>query len=188
MNKLSLYALATAMLVFGFFALNHYVDREKRADGPPRDFRDVTFHVSDEPVTLVDGEAQAYTALGGESLTTIRYFGNELAHDLDGDGRQDMVFLITQETGGSGTFFYLVGALRRENGYLGTHALYLGDRIVPRTIDAEEGRQIVVTYSERAPGEPFTASPSVAKRTHLVLNLETRHFGEVIPDFEGDVR
>lgn len=188
MNKISLYALAAAVLVFGFFALNHYLHRETQGDGLPRDFREVTFHVSDAPVTLVDGEAQAHTALGGESLTTIRYFGNELAHDLDGDGRQDMVFLITQETDGTGTFYYLVGALRRERGYLGTHAVYLGDRIAPRTIDAGEGRHVVVTYAERAAGEPFTASPSVATRTRLVLDLETRHFGEVIPDFEGEVR
>jgi hypothetical protein len=145
-----------------------------------RTYRDVTNY------TLTDGVAEAQTALGGESMTTIRYFGNELFHDVDGDGEEDVVFLVTQETGGSGTFFYAVGALKRGEEYVGTHAVYLGDRIAPQSTTAGEGRQVVVNFAERAPGEPMTASPSIGTSMYLLLDVDTLEFGEVVQDFEGE--
>lgn len=116
MKKIFIFLIVLAVLIGGFFALNSYIYKEKQGEGLPKDFRDITFWVSGEPVTLVNGVAQAQTALGGASITTIRYFGNEVTHDIDGDGVEDVVFLITQETGGSGTFFYVVGALKRDEG------------------------------------------------------------------------
>lgn len=189
MKKILLWAVvALAVLVAGFFALNAYIYQEKQGEGLPQDFREVTFFVSGEPVTLVDGVAEAYTALGGASKTTIRYFGNELEHDVDGDGAGDTVFLITQEAGGSGTFFYAVAALKREEGYVGSHAVYLGDRIAPHTTEAGAGRQIIVNYADRVPGEPMTTAPSVGKSLYLLLDPETLEFGEVVQDFEGESR
>lgn len=187
MKKLITYVgLLAIIIVGGFYALNSYIYNEKQGDGLPIDYREVTFMVSGEPITLVDGVAQAQTNLGGSSLTTIRYFGNEVEHDIDGDGVDDVVFLITQETGGSGTFFYVVGALARDGGYLGTQAVYLGDRIAPQTTEKGEGRQIIVNYADRAPEEPMTAQPSIGKSMWLLLDPQTLEFGEVVQDFEGE--
>ena len=79
---------------------------------------------------------------------------------MNGDGRPDVVFLLTQEPGGSGTFFYVVAALRNEAGYQGTNGILLGDRIAPQNIAIENGR-IVVNYADRKPDEPMTTRPSV---------------------------
>jgi len=179
---------AVLILVGGFFVLNSYIYNEKQSEGLPANYRDVTFQISGEPVTLNDGVAEVYTDLGGDSKTTVRYFGNEAAHDVDGDGVEDTVFLVSQETAGSGIFFYAVGALKREGGYIGTHAVYIGDRIAPQSTDSGEGRQIVVNYADRAPGDPFTTPPSVGKSLHLLLDTETLHFGEVVQNFEGESR
>ncbi len=187
MNTKLIWGLGVAaILVGGLFLVNSYIYNEKQGDGLPTDFAEVTFWISNEPVTMVDGGAEARTDLGGDSVTTIRYFGNEVEHDLDGDGVDDVVFLVTQETGGSGTFYYAVGALKREGGYIGTHAVFLGDRIAPQTIEAGEGRQVVVNYADRAPGEPFTTPPSVGKSVHLLLDPATLQFGEVVQGFEGE--
>ena len=180
--------IAFVILIGAFFVLNSYIYNEKQGEGLPKDFKEVTFTVSGEPVTLKDGVAEAVTALGGASKTVIRYFGNEVAHDIDGDGVEDMVFLITQETGGSGTFFYAVGALKRDDGYIGSRAVYIGDRIAPQTTEKGDGRMVIVNYADRAGGEPMTARPSVGKSLYLLLDVETLEFGEVVQNFEGEER
>jgi len=184
--------LLIAVGIAGFFALNTYIYNEKQGSELAQKVQDLTFFISGETIDFENGVATAKTSLGGESETTIRYFGNEIEHDVDGDGVDDIVFLITQETGGSGTFFYAVGALKRDDGYIGTHALYIGDRIAPQTITPGEGRQVVVNYADRlpaqagAPGEPMTAQPSVGKSLYLLLDTEDLQFGEVVQGFEGD--
>lgn len=177
-----------AILVAAFFTLNSYIYNEKQGDGLPKDFKEVTFTISGEAITLKNGVAKAITALGGASITTVRYFGNEVAHDIDGDGKEDVVFLITQDAGGSGTFFYAVGALKREGGYVGSHAVFLGDRIAPQTTEKGEGRMVIINYADRAPGEPMTARPSIGKSLYLLLDPETLEFGEVVQNFEGEER
>lgn len=176
------------VVVGGFYALNAYIYNEKQGDGLPQDFREVTFTISGEPVTLVDGAAQARTALGGDELTTVRYFGNEVVHDVDGDGRSDTVFLITQETAAGNEYFYAVAALQRDGGYVGSQAVLIGDRIAPQTTEAGEGRVVIVNYADRQPGEPVTTQPSVGTSLYLLLDLETLAFGEVVQDFEGEER
>ncbi len=151
-----------------------------------QDFKAVTFTISGEPVTLVDGVSVTPVAPGSASVLTVRYFGNELAHDIDGDGDLDMVFLVTDDGGGSGTFFYVVGAIKEADGYRGTQAMFLGDRIAPQSTDAGPGTQVVVNYADRAPGEPMSAQPSVGKSMYILYNSESNDFGEVVQNFEGE--
>jgi putative hemolysin len=122
--------------------------------------KDATYQIEGNPVTLVNGLSEVEAAPGSASKTVTRYFGNEATGDLDGDGQPDVAFLLTQESGGSGTFFYVVAALQTEGGYVGTNAILLGDRIAPQSTTIQDGT-IVVNYAERKPGEPFTAAPSV---------------------------
>ncbi len=181
--------IGLVILLGAFYALNSYIYDEKQGEGLPTDYKEATFTISGEPVTLKDGVAQAKTALGGESMTTIRYFGNALKHDVNGDGIPDMIFLITQETGGSGTFFYAVAALQQEdNTYVGSKAVYIGYRIAPHTTNAGEGRIVIVNYADRKAGEPFTTRPSVGKSLYLLLDPQTLDFGEVVQNFEGESR
>jgi len=181
-----LIVLLLAAGIAGFFALNAYIYNEKQESEVAQQVQDLSFFISGEMIDFENGVATAKTSLGGDSETTVRYFGNEIEHDVDGDGVDDIVFLITQETAGSGTFFYAVGALKREEGYLGTHAVYIGDRVAPQNITPGEGRQVVVNYTDRAPGEPMTAQPSVGKSLYLLLDTEDLQFGEVVQNFEGD--
>jgi hypothetical protein len=116
----------------------------------------------------------------------VRYFGNEAKGDLNSDGIPDRVFLLTQETDGSGTFFYLVGAIQTPaTTYNGTHAVLIGDRIAPQTTEFRDGL-VVVDYADRAPGEPFTTPPSIGKSLYLKYDPERMDFGEVVQDFEGE--
>lgn len=100
----------------------------------------------------------------------MTYFGNEATGDLNGDGKPDTAFIVTSQPGGSGTFFYVIVALRTATGYTGTNAVLLGDRIAPQTTEIRGG-ELIVNYADRRPDEPFTAQPSVGKSMYLkVLN------------------
>ena len=112
--------------------------------------------------------------------------------DLNNDGRQDTVFLITEERGGSGTFFYAVAALNTPEGYKGSDAFFLGDRIAPQTTAVSQNPRhknvIVVNYAEKALGEPMSTAPSVGKSVYLKLDTNTMQWGIVVPNFEGESR
>lgn len=128
--------------------------------------------------------------IAGESIKLgtkgLKYFGNEVHKDLDGDGDEDIAFLVTHEPGGSGTFFYVVAALKTGSEYRGSHGVLIGDRIAPQTTESGTGRMIIVNYAERKPGEPFTARPQVGESIWLLLDPNTMQFGEVVQNFEGE--
>jgi heat shock protein HslJ len=152
----------------------------------PADHRNIEYTISGRRVLLVDGVAEESAAPGSAARIVTRYFGNEVRGDLNGDGREDVAFLLTQEPGGSGTFFYAAAALDSPQGLVGSHAVYVGDRIAPQTTELRPDGIIVVNFSDRAPGESFATPPSVAKTLLLKLDPATLEIGEVVQDFEGE--
>lgn len=116
-------------------------------------------------------KAASYLVDGVRTLLTgtTAYFGNAAMGDVNGDGVIDTALLFTQQPGGSGTFYYVAVALHAGNGWVGTNAVLLGDRIAPQTTQIRNGT-ILVNYAVRRPGEPFTTPPSVGTtmRLHIV--------------------
>ena len=159
---------------------------------PRTEYRNAEYMIEGQRIKLVDGLAEAETSPASASRNITRYFGNELQTDLNGDGREDIVFLLTQQRGGSGTFFYAVAALNTEAGYRGSDGYLLGDRIAPQTTVVSRNPRhknvIVVNYGDRRQGEPMTAQPSAGKSVYLKLNAETVRWGVVVPGFEGESR
>lgn len=149
------------------------------------EYKNATYRIAGQSVTLVNGYAAAPTAPGSASKVVTQYFGNEATGDLNGDGVADVGFLLTQNTGGSGTFFYAVAAIKTTDGYRGTDAVLLGDRIAPQTTEIRDGK-LLVNYADRAPGESFTVQPSFGKSLWLKLDPTTLQFGEVVQNFEGE--
>ena len=132
------------------------------------DGRNSTFTIDNKPVTLSNGVSRVAAAPGSSSMVTTRYFGNEATGDLNGDGLPDVAFLITQDMGGSGVFYYVVVALASANGYKTTNAFFIGDRIAPQPTDIHSDK-LYVNFADRKPGEPMTAQPSVG--TTLALKV-----------------
>lgn len=173
------------ILVAGFFLLNNYIYEQKQAVATPG-YKDAEYVIEGERVQLKDGFAETPVAPGSASMAVTKYFGNELTVDLNDDGRQDVVFLMTQDTGGSGVFYYVVAALNTDRGYVGGQALLLGDRIAPQTTERGSGKIVVVNYADRAPGEPFSTAPSVGKSMWLIFDADAMQFGQVEQNFEGE--
>ncbi len=148
-----------------------------------RNPKNSTYIIEGKIITLIDGKAETEIVPGSASKTITQYFGNEAKGDFNGDGSEDKAFLLTQNSGGSGTFFYVAVALGGDEGYMGTNAVLLGDRIAPQTTEFRNG-EIIVNYADRYPGEPMTVRASLGVSKYLkiidgILKDVTPKIGEV---------
>lgn len=133
------------------------------------DYKNAAYEIDGQKVQLKDGIANITSANNPAAKSTIKYFGNEAWGDFNNDGRQDVAFILTQDSGGSGTFYYAVAALNNGNGYDGTNAIFLGDRIAPQTTEFHNN-EIIVNYAVRKADEPMTTAPSVGVSKYLKVN------------------
>ena len=107
-----------------------------------------------------------------QDKTIVKYFGNEARGDFNNDGKEDVVYLYTEDGGGSGTFYYVKAKLGTEDGFVETNGILLGDRIAPQTTNFMEGK-IIVNYADRAIDEPMTTKPSIGISKYLkVVGLQ----------------
>ena len=197
MNKKILLLILAALVIFGgavVYALypkdNNITPNNNIGKSEAISLKDATYNINGRSLTLVNGVSVVSAAPGSASMITTRYFGNEVKHDFDSDGRPDTAFILTQNAGGSGTFYYVVIALNMARGYVGSAGFLLGDRIAPQTTEMSQNPStpdvIVVNYADRKTGEAFTVQPSVGKSLWLKLDVKTMQFGEVAQNFEGE--
>ncbi len=145
---------------------------------PGPGYKDVGYMIEGQLMTLQNGVSTTHDPNDPSIETVTRYFGNDAFGDLNGDGKEDVAFLLTQNSGGSGTFYYVVVALKTDASYIGTNAIFLGDRIAPQSTSIEKGL-VIVNYADRKLDEPFTALPSVGVTTYL--KVEGDSLTEVTP-------
>lgn len=174
-------------VLLGLYSWHHPEFRNTTVSDDPRNS---SYIIEGQTVTLVNGIARSPVAPGSATEVVTRYFGNELATDLDGDGDTDYAFILTQERGGSGTFYYAVAAVKTQLGYLGTDGYLLGDRIAPQSTNLSTNVRhkyvIAFNYADRAPGEPMTAQPSIGKSVYLKLDIAANRWGIVDVNFSGE--
>lgn len=190
-KKYLLIGIVVLAVVIVFVAL-----KPQSSEVSAKDYKNTSYTIEGQSITLVDGSSEIEEAPGSAGKIVTRYFGNEVEHDLNDDGREDIVFLVTQERGGSGTFFYVVAALNTPTGYVGSDAFFLGDRIAPQSTNIDEGvtvqgtkreNVVVANFATRGPNEPFTAEPTIGKSVWIKLDTTTMQWGEVAQNFEGDI-
>jgi len=118
------------------------------------------------PVTLVDGkyEGKPYAAASASRRTVAFARDFRLAGDLNGDGQEEAVVLLAENTGGSGTFDYLAVVARQGGQPVNIATTPLGDRVQVRGARIEGGRILVDVLRAGAqdamccPGELATAA------------------------------
>lgn len=162
-------AVIVLVILIAVGALWYAFLRNAPSETPFIGYKDATYTIEGQVVTLSNGKSTTVAAPGSAASVETQIFGNEVTGDFDGDGDEDIAFLITQTAGGSGTFFYAVAALREEMGYRGTNAMLLGDRIAPQTTEFRDGT-IIVNFADRAAGEPMTARPSMGKSLYFTID------------------
>lgn len=187
---LVLIILGAGIYKFNFTNKDIYLENGEQINS-----HDSTYIIDGENILLKNGISEIEAAPGSASKIITKYFGNDLKHDINDDGITDSIFFITQETGGSGVFYYVVALVSTSNGLIGSSGVMLGDRITPQTISLNEGKTtnmtdrknvIVVNYLDRKLEESFAVAPSVEKSIWLKLDPKTMQFGEVAQNFEGE--
>ena len=161
-----------AALVGGFFWLNNHIYDEKQ--GGAVDPKNATYEIQFQPITLVNGKYEETSPPGDEVQwkTVTQYFGNDAKGDLNGDGVPDIAFILTQNGGGTGTFFYIVAAIQNSAGrFIGTNGILIGDRIAPQTTEIRDGL-LIVNYADRGPEEPFSAQLTIGVSLRLKVEGE----------------
>jgi hypothetical protein len=170
MNKKKLIIIISAAVILIATGVAVYFSTRPVATTPASqsafDARNASYIIEGALVTLTNGVAETAATTDSTSKIITRYFGNEARGDINGDGRDDLAFLLTQERGGTGIFYYAVAVLDTASGFVTTNTFFIGDRIAPQTINIMDGI-INVNYAERKPGEPFTARPSIGVTKYL---------------------
>lgn len=171
-GKLLTITIAILLLIF----LVVYFSKVERTDQQKivySDYKNATYSINGSEVKLNFSLVKSDDNNGTSKITT-KYFGNEVKADFDLDGNDDVAFLITQDGGGSGTFYYLAVALGDKNGYVGKNAIFLGDRISPQTTEFRDG-EIIVNFADRRIDEPMTSNPSIGVSKYFkIINGQLR--------------
>ncbi len=134
--------------------------------------KNASYDIEGQIVQLSNGTAVTTSSSSVSNSQTVKYFGNELRLDVNGDGKEDTALLLTTTTSGTGTFYYLVVALNKDGGYIGTNGVFLGDRIAPQSTEFKNG-EIVVNYAERKPEESMSTKPSIAVSRYFKITDDT---------------
>jgi heat shock protein HslJ len=189
--KLSPVVLASLMSCAGLLTLVGCGGAgEAGSDGTPRasssaDPRNTTYRIDETDVTLVDGMDERPAAPGSSSKILTKVWGGSTLADLNGDGVDDAVLILTQETGGSGTFFYLAAAVAAPAGYVGTAGLLLGDRIDPKSVSVQDGT-VTFTYMTHGANQSFAEEPAVEVVRRAILSEDGLRLVEVPQDSDGE--
>lgn len=173
-KKIIILIIILIVVVAGGYSIYHSQKGIKQSTETQKftlDAKNCTYLIEGQNITLVNGYSEKEVAPGSASKIVTKYFGNEVAGDFNNDGFSDIAFILTQEGGGSGTFYYLAAALGSNDKCLGNNAVLLGDRIAPQTTTFKNG-EIIVNYAERKPDEPMTVTPSigVSKYFKVIVN------------------
>ena len=119
-----------------------------------------SYEIEGQVVALVNGKAEQEIAPISITKIFTSVWADPVLGDLNNDGADDAALILTQDSGGSGTFFYVAVALNEAGKPKGINTILLGDRIAPQNISIKDG-VIRVDYAVRNPDEPMVQAPSV---------------------------
>lgn len=122
-----------------------------------------TYIIENEKVALYNGRSREVLP-GTTALIVTEMIRRPVYADLTGDGKKEAVSVVTQHTGGSGTFYYLVAA---GSGQL-IESAFLGDRI--NIVSLEIFKDVVrVNYLDRSAVQAMSVRPSIRKSADFGL-------------------
>lgn len=185
MNRTLILAIVGIVVVVGGLYFYTKATDTKEVEEVALSPENATYTIDGESFTLVEGKVEKEIAPDSATQNMVSLFGEPAYGDIDRDGDDDAVVILVNDAGGSGTFYYAAIAANIDGEYKGTDTILLGDRIAPQTFYIE-GNRAIVNYVVRAPGEPFTAQPSIGESLHLQFDPESLMLITVEVDFEGE--
>ncbi len=130
------------------------------------DASSAAFTIEGDKITLSKGENETTDDNGFVSETKL--LDERALGDLNNDGKEDVVVLLSQSGGGSGTFIYVAAYVSGPVSYKGSEAIFLGDRIAPQAVSITNG-VATVKFLDRKENEPFAAEPTVSVSKQFIF-------------------
>ncbi len=122
----------------------------------------------DTAIHLVDGMGTLVYGEGATERVQVGLVDDRVAFgDLDADGIADAAVVAYLNSGGSGTFIYLIAVLDRDGAPVQAAHAFLGDRVRPQSL-AIQGGEIQVEALAHGPDDPLCC-PSVIDTRAFVL-------------------
>jgi hypothetical protein len=118
----------------------------------------ISYMVDGQSFTLANGNASKEIARDSATRNTLSVFGEPTYGDIDGDGDNDALLILVNNSGGSGTFYYATIAVNNGGVFTSTDSILLGDRIAPQTFAIRDGVG-EVNYADRLSNESFLVPP-----------------------------
>lgn len=171
MQKLQWFLLALIVIGLGLIftqkfwvesVVNFILSREENEMVVKNSPLNISVTIDGEKIEFLNGYAEREAAPGSSLRDVVIIFGNPTFGDLNGDGTDDAAMYLVRDSGGSGVFVYAVLAISDKDKFVGTNAIFLGDRIAPQNINILDNRA-VFNFADRKPDEPFSVKPSVGK-------------------------
>jgi heat shock protein HslJ len=121
--------------------------------------------IYETPVRLVNGRFEGEPfAEGGMSRPTVQLIGNVLeTGDLDGDGSDEAVVLLVENSGGTGSFVYLAAVGRRGGEVVNLGTSLVGDRVQIRSIRVD-GEHVELRVVQQGPDDAACCPSQKATR------------------------
>lgn len=109
---------------------------------------------------LKDGSFEESIAPGSATKIKVQLGQQQAAGDVNGDGAEDALVTLVVNSGGSGTFTYLVVVLNEKGTAMPGTPVLLGDRIIVQSLAIQPG-SVTVTLLTRKADEPMSAEPKI---------------------------
>lgn len=122
--------------------------------------------IEDQAVTLVDGrwEGQPYVE-GGASRPSVGLLKDMyFAGDLDADGQEEIIVILWQNSGGTGSYTYIAAMKPENDGYRNISTVLLGDRVKLKSGKLDDGR-ITLEVLQAGDSDPMCCPTQLATRT-----------------------
>lgn len=174
-KTIPLIVIAIALIVI-FISGHHDASAPSEPSAPAFDAKNSSFSIENMPVQLVNGKHVAeLQAIRGAKIET-NYYGKDIQGDINNDGKDDHAFFVTQTSGGTGWFFYVILDLASGDGYAPLSTSIIGDRIAPESLEMRDSK-LYVNYLDRKPSEAMVTEPTV--HTTKVFQLDHSGLSEV---------
>ena len=123
--KKSTLVILTVLVTF-VFAISIYIQGLKIVQNTDFDGKNTSFNLDDENISLIHGMYRSTS-----TNEAVRYIGNETYGDVNDDTLDDIAFVVTKQS----TEYYILVALKTDDGYKITNAYFVGDGIVPLAME-----------------------------------------------------
>jgi len=122
--------------------------------------------IYDLPVRLAEGfyEGKPFSE-GNTSRPTVRLVRDIIAKgDMNGDGKDETVVLLLEDSGGSGSFLYIAVLVRRSDMIENRGTILAGDRVQVRNMRIAGGR-LIMDMVQHGPGDAMCCPTQKARRS-----------------------